>query len=123
MSARNQSVQTDISAKEVVMSFIQALNDNDFESARSHVDDALIFQGVMGSRHGADEYFRDMQKMKLKYAVQKVFEEGDDVCLWYDISMAGEQIFSAGWYKVEDGRIVSFKVVFDPRPLLKQARQ
>jgi limonene-1,2-epoxide hydrolase len=123
MRTRNQSIQQDINAKEVVLSFIEALNDSDFDGARSHVDDNLIFQGVMGSRQGADDYFRDMKKMKFKYAVQKVFEEGDDVCVWYDITMSGKQIFSAGWYKVEDGKIMSFKVLFDPRPLLEQASQ
>jgi limonene-1,2-epoxide hydrolase len=121
MASRHQTMQ-DISAKEVVLSFIQALNDSDFDGARSHVDDALVFQGVMGVRNSADEYFKDMKKMKFKYAVQKVFEDGDDVCLWYDITMSDKQIFSAGWYKVEDGKIVSFKVLFDPRPLLEQAK-
>lgn len=122
MAARHQVIQTEVSAKEVVLSFIQALNDNDFDGARSHVDDALLFQGVMGTRTSADDYFRDMKKMKFKYAVQKVFESGDDVCLWYDITMGEREIFSAGWYKVEDGKIISFKVLFDPRPLLEQAK-
>lgn len=119
MASKHQTMQ-DTSAKEVVLSFIQALNNSDFDAARSHVDDGLVFEGVMGVRNSADEYFKDMKKMKLKYAVQKVFEDSDDVCLWYDITMSGKQIFSAGWYKVEDGKIVSFKVLFDPRPLLDQ---
>ncbi len=35
MATRPQSIQTGISAKEVVLSFIEALNDNDFEAASS----------------------------------------------------------------------------------------
>ncbi len=123
MQVKRQSVLYEVSAKEAVLSFIEALNDEDFDAAASHLHENMVFQGVMGSRYGADEYIKDMKKMKLKYAVQKTFEEGDDVCLWYDISMGGQQIFSAGWYKVEDGKIMSFKVIFDPRPLLDQAKK
>jgi limonene-1,2-epoxide hydrolase len=116
-------IQQAISAKEVVLSFIEALNDDNFEAARTHLDDAMIFQGVLGSRNGADDYIRDMKKMKLKYAVQKTFEDDDDVCLWYDITMSGIEVFSCGWYKVEDGRITLLKVIFDPRPVLEQAKK
>ena len=56
MPVRNQSIQYDISAKEAVLSFIEALNDNDFDGARTHIDDNMVFEGVMGSRHGADRH-------------------------------------------------------------------
>jgi limonene-1,2-epoxide hydrolase len=106
------------SAKEVVMSFINALNNDDFTTARTFTRHDLQFEGVMGSRDGADAYFNDMQKMRLKYDVKKVFVEGNDVCMFYDIDMSGKTIFSCGWYKVQDGKIASFRVIFDPRPLL-----
>jgi hypothetical protein len=123
MSVKNQAVQHAVSAKEVVLSFIDALNDGNFDAARTWVDDNLVFEGVMGSRHGADDYIKDMKKMKFKYAVQKVFVNGDDICLWYDITMSGLEVFSCGWYKVEEGKINSFKVLFDPRPVLEQAKK
>jgi len=124
MPIKNQTVQTATSAKKVVLSFIKALNDSNFDAARAWLDDEMLFEGVMGSRHGADDYIKDMKKMKFKYAVQKVFADGDDVCLWYDITMQqGLEVFSSGWYKVEDGKINSFKVLFDPRPVLEQAKK
>jgi limonene-1,2-epoxide hydrolase len=112
---------TTASSKQTVLSFIKALNEEDFDSARKYTDDDLQFIGVMGTRNGADAYFNDMAKMKLKYDVQKAFAEGNDVCLWYDIDMGGRKIFSSGWYHIEHHKIAWFKVLFDPRPLLEPA--
>lgn len=105
-------------AKKTVLSFIKAMNAEDFNAARSYVDESMDFIGVMGTRHGAEAYFKDMEKMKFKYEVEKVFADETDVCLWYTINMSGKKIPTAGWYHLEDGKIREFKVLFDPRPLL-----
>jgi limonene-1,2-epoxide hydrolase len=105
-----------------VLRFINSLNEDDFTTARECVTDDLTFTGVMGTRHGADAYFTDMERMKLKYNIKKVFADGNDVCLWYDVVMDSKPILSCGWYQLEQGRIRSFQVVFDPRPLLEPAK-
>ena len=105
-------------AKETVLAFLEALNDEDFEKAASYTTDDLVFIGVLGERHGADAYFDDMKKMKLKYAVQKAFADDNEVAVFYDIAMGGKSIFAAGWYTLSHEKIKSFKVIFDPRPLL-----
>lgn len=102
----------------VVKAFIKAVNDEDFTTARTYVNDDLKFEGVMGSRDGAETYFNDMKRMKFKYAIKKAFADDNDVCLLYDIDMNGTAIFTCGWYRLENGKISSIKVVFDPRPLL-----
>ena len=104
----------------VVNAFIKAINDEDFTTARKYVNHNLKFDGVMGSRDGADAYFNDMTRMKFKYDVKKLFADENDVCLLYDINMGGATIFTCGWYKLEKGKISSLKVVFDPRPLLEK---
>lgn len=109
------------SAKDVVLSFLKALNESDFKEARNYVHDNLSFVGVLGKRDGADAYFRDMEKMKLKYDIKKVFVDRDDVCVLYDIDMGGTKVFTTGWYKVKQNRIESFRVVFDPRPVMKNS--
>lgn len=106
---------------ETVSRFINALNEEDFETARNCVTDDLTFTGVMGVRNGADAYFNDMKRMKLKYSIRKIFADDKDICLWYDIVMENKSILSSGWYQLEEGRIKSFQVVFDPRPLLEAA--
>jgi hypothetical protein len=102
------------------MSCIDALNAENFDEARKYANDDMEFEGVMGARHGAEAYFQDMRKMKLKYKVKKVFENGDDVCLLYDLDISGQTIFGCGWYHLQQGRISRLQVVFDPRPLLEK---
>ncbi|WP_421943484.1 nuclear transport factor 2 family protein [Pedobacter sp.] len=109
---------TEHNNKVVVNDFINALNKEDFDTARQQLADDVTFKGVMGERNGADVYIEDMRKMKFKYDVKKSFVNGQDVCLWYDINMGEKTIFSAGWYKLEADKIKSFEVLFDPRPLL-----
>lgn len=105
-------------AKETVLAFVNALNDEDFDAARAFLTDDMSFVGVLGTRDGGDVYMQDMQKMRFKYDVQKVFVDGTDVCLWYTIDMGGPKIFSSGWYTTEVGKVKSLKVLFDPRPVL-----
>lgn len=109
------------SAKDVVLSFVDALNRSDFQAARKCVTDDLKFEGALGTREGADLYFRDMERMQLRYSVKKVFADETDVCLFYDITMANVTVFCAGWYRLSSGKIRSFRVVFDPRPVLEAA--
>lgn len=107
---------------ETVLRFINSLNEEDFTTARECVTDDLTFTGVLGTRHGADAYFTDMERMKLKYNIRKVFADDNDVCLWYDVIMDSKPILSCGWYQLEQDRIRSFQVVFDPRPLFEAAK-
>lgn len=106
--------------KQTVLDFIDAMNQFDYQKARSYVTDDLSFVGVLGTRNGAEAYFNDMQKMRFQYNVIKVFADGNDVCLIYDIKMGEQTIFCCGWYQLEENKIKSFRVVFDPRPLLEK---
>jgi limonene-1,2-epoxide hydrolase len=107
------------SANDVVLQFIKALNEEDFAAARGHAADDLKFIGVLGERDGADTYFTDMRRMKFKYDIKRVFSDGDDVCIFYDIDMGSTTIFSSGWYHVVNGKVNSIRVIFDPRPVLE----
>lgn len=109
--------------KELVLNFIELINEERFDEARNLAHDAMTFKGVLGSRDGADAYFNDMRNMKLKYKIIKAFEEGNDVCVLYDLDMSGLTIFGCGWYQVEQGKVTALKVVFDPRPVLEQANK
>ena len=107
-------------AAKTVQSFLKALNNEDFKAARNYLTDDVKFIGVMGTRDGGDVYMADMEKMKFKYDIQKVFEDGDDVSVFYDINMGGKTLFCSGWYHLSGGKIDSIKVIFDPRSLLEK---
>lgn len=110
-------------SKEVVLHFLDALNSEDFDTVKTLLADDMTFDGVMGKRDGADAYVDDMRKMKFKYELIKAFSDGHDVCVLYNINMGkGDPIYSAGWYTVKYGKIKTFKVVFDPRPLLEDKK-
>ena len=106
-------------SKDIVLTFIQALNREDFATAKKYLDDDMSFEGVLGSRKGAGVYIEDMKKMKFKYEVQKALADENDVALLYSIDMGGTTILTAGWYGVSNGKIMTIKVIFDPRPVLK----
>jgi limonene-1,2-epoxide hydrolase len=118
-------MESQSSAKETVVSFLTALNDEDFKRARSFVDESLKFVGALGTRDGAEAYFKDMEQMRLKYGLKKVFSDGDDVCVLYEINFGRppEPILTCGWYKVHNGKINSLRTIFDPRPLLQPPKQ
>jgi hypothetical protein len=122
----NTTVSTDAapqqSARDIVLSCVRAINREDFAAARRLVSDDLSFVGVLGERHGADAYFKDMEQMRLKYSIKQTVAEGDDVCVLYDLEMSGKTIFVCGWYHVENGYIKSLRVIFDPRPVLEPSR-
>jgi hypothetical protein len=105
-------------ARELVLSLVDALNGHDYKRAREYAHPNMQFEGVMGSRDGAEAYFKDMEKMQLEYNIKKVFTEGNDVCLLSDLMIDNKTIFCCSWYHVEDDKVKSLKVVFDPRPLI-----
>ena len=111
------------SSKEIVQTFLHALNKEDFDTAAEYLSDDMVFDGVMGKRNSAASYIEDMKKMKFKYDIEKIFEDGNDVCVLYNIDMSGKaKIFTSGWYHLSYGKIKNLKVVFDPRPLLEKQK-
>ena len=104
--------------RELVLAYLQALNDENFDLARRYVSDDMEFTGALASRQGADAVFADLGRMRLKYDIRKVFVDANDVGVFYDVTLSGVTVFTCGWYKLEDGQIRSLKVVFDPRPVL-----
>lgn len=110
-------------AKDIVLSLIDAINKEDFKTARSFVTNDMKFNGVLGSRDGAEAYFKDMEKMKLKYDIQKTFVDENDVCVFYELEMGGKNVFCCAWYQVRDEQVSSLKVIFDPRPVLEASEK
>lgn len=104
--------------RDLVLAYVSALNHENFVQAKRHISDDFAFEGVLGSRKGADSYIGEMEHMRLKYDLKKVFVDGNDVCLWYNVTLSGTPVLTAGWYHVEAGKISSLNVVFDPRPVL-----
>jgi hypothetical protein len=104
--------------KEVVLELGKALNDESFQIARRYVSDDMKYVGPFGSRDGAEAYLQEIERLRLKFDIQKIFADDKNVCVLYDITVSGITLFACGWFQVNAGRVSSLRVTFDPRPLL-----
>ena len=50
MKTTKESPTPDVDAKDIVLTFINALNAEDFDTAKSCVRDDLVFEGVLGTK-------------------------------------------------------------------------
>ena len=106
-------------ARETVMSYIKALDSQDYVSARKWLCDNVLVKGPAGEAfRSPDEFISMMKNQHGKYDVKKVFADGEDVCLLYDFIANTATVFFSSWYKVKNGKINSIQTVFDPRPFM-----
>src|SRR5260221_14653497 len=59
--------------KEVVLGLGKALNDESFQIARRYVSDDMKYVGPFGSRDGAEAYLQEIERLRLKFDIQKIF--------------------------------------------------
>ena len=73
-------------AREVVTSYLAALSNQDFKTARGYLKDDISFQASIALYDSADAYFAGNEELRAKYGVKvvydikKVIADGDDVC-------------------------------------------
>jgi hypothetical protein len=102
----------------VVLSLGKALNEENYAAARKYVSESMKYVGPFGSRDGAEAYLHEIERLHLKFDIQKIFADDRDVCVLYEITVSGITLFACGWFQVEAGTVRSMRVTFDPRPLL-----
>lgn len=114
------------SAKEIVMEYLQTLIERrDFKAARSYLKDDLSYVSPLNSFHGVEPYLKYNQSLHLpKPDIKKVFVDGDDICLLYEMTLATNTapLFVSMWVRVDGGKISSIRLVFDPRPFVQPGR-
>ncbi len=102
--------------QDVVVGYIGALDGQDYDRALGYLNEGVRIRGPAGETYGKPLDFIEMlRKYKGKYDVKKVFADGDDVCVLYDLKTTGPTVFMSSWYQVRDGKIVSINTIFDPR--------
>ncbi len=106
-------------AKSVVLNYIEALDRQDYDAARDYLKDRLPVTGPGEGFDSADRFIEMLRTYRSRYDVKKVFAEGDEACVLYDLGTPGATVFMCSWYRVEDGKIASIRSVFDPRPFAR----
>ena len=107
-------------AAQVAEGFFDAWTGKDFAGARALVHDDLSFEGPIDSFSDADSYLASLRQLaQIVTGVEKlkVFVDGEDVCVIYDLKTAPVPTArTCEWYRVRDGKVASVSVVFDARP-------
>ena len=115
-------------AKAVADKFFSAWTKGDLDTARTLLHDDVSFAGPIDSFDNADAYvgaLRGLSQIVASAEEQKVFVDGNDVCVIYDLvtkTPAGTAA-TAEWYHVRDGKISSVRVYFDARPFAPMFEQ
>jgi hypothetical protein len=76
------------SASEIVESYRAALGKGDFAAARTLMQDNMTFQGPFDTFSKADDYLeatRRLASIIQRIDLKKVFVDGDDVCVLYEM--------------------------------------
>jgi hypothetical protein len=103
-------------AREVVMSYIQTLDQRDTAAARQYLQDSVFIKGPGGEAfRSPDDFLRMMEQQRGRYDIKKVFVDGEDVCLLYDFVTGKARVLFCSWYQVKVGKIASIQTIFDPR--------
>jgi SnoaL-like protein len=108
------------SSTELVLSCIKALDTQDYDQAASYLSEKVRIMGPAGEAfHKPKEFVGMLSQYRGKYDVRKIFSDGNDVCLIYELSAGKAKTMMCSWYKVENGKIVWIQTIFDPKPFNK----
>lgn len=107
-------------ALEVVQKYQEATGKGDFGAARKLVRDDLAFHGPIDQFDKPEPLFEALKTLLPiveRIEVRRVFVDGDDVCVLYDMvtKTSGTELI-VEWFKVRNDKIASIRVVFDARP-------
>ena len=109
-------MSSDSKSRDLVMAYNGALDRQHYDEALGRLHDRVRIRGPAGEAFGKPLDFIEMlRKYRGKYDVKKVFVDGDDVCVIYDLKTVGPTVSMSSWYQVKGGKIVSIQTVFDPR--------
>ncbi len=106
---------------DVVQGFMKAMEEGDFAQARGFLADRFSFQGPIDTFNRPEQYLESLKKLQgiiERVEMKKVFVDGDDACLLYDMVTRTPvgTAFIAEWHRVKGGKIAEIRPAFDARP-------
>lgn len=102
----------------VALSYIEACGQKNFEAVAKLLDPGVQFVGPGNTLNGAPAYLAALRRIGavwVRSEVKKVFADGPDVCVIYDLvtdTPAGD-VPIVEWLRVDGGRIASVRLFFD----------
>ena len=108
-------------SRTVAATYFRAWKERDFATLRGILADDVTFSGPLATLDNADDAVKGLTGMAEildDIVVRHVFVDGPDVLTWFDLhTTVAPPAPTANWQHIEDGRITSIRVTFDPRPL------
>jgi len=124
---KNESAK---SAKEIVTEFIQAWEQKDWQTVRSHISDniSVLAAGPFkpNTFHQAEAYMYYLEHSNYPpREIKKVIADGNEVCLLFEMTYREPPppltTFLCGLFHMnDDGKIGSLRIVLDPRELFQK---
>jgi hypothetical protein len=126
---KNES--SSISAKEIVMEFMQAWERKDWKNLRSHITDdiSVLAPGPFkpNTFHQAEAYVYYLEHSHYPpREIKKVISEGNDICLLFEMTYREPPVtvfVCALFHANDDGKIDSLRIVLDPRELFQKFKR
>jgi limonene-1,2-epoxide hydrolase len=111
--------------KSIVLAYQEAFYRNDRPAVRKLLADKGNFIGPLNSFTDTEAFLDSasiFMKLVKKTEIKKIFVDGNQVCLLYDMTTLVPSIPTlpiASWFKIEQGKINFFQVHFDPGAFVK----
>lgn len=107
---------------EIARTYFRAWKERDFDALGAILADDVTFRGPLGTAEGAQECLRGLRGLAeiiTDIVVQHVFVDGPDVLTWYDLhTRVAPPAPTANWSHIEDSKITTIRVTFDPREMV-----
>jgi len=108
-------------AADIAATYFRAWIAKDFQTLRSILADEVTFDGPLAKLQGAQDVAAGLERLAQitsDITIRKRFVDGQDVLTWFDLhTTVAPPAPTANWQHVENGKITSIDVAFDPRPL------
>lgn len=108
--------------RDVAATYFRAWKERDFATVRGILADDVTFAGPLATLDNADDAVKGLEGMAKildDIVVQHVFVDGADVLTWFELhTTVAPPAPTANWQHIEDGKVTSIRVAFDPRALV-----
>ena len=111
---------------DIVRSMFAAFKAKDYATMKGFLASNFSATGPLGETTNTDQFIEGLKRissMVTDVQVQHIWVDGNDVAGFVEVhtNRTEKPISMVKWFHVENGKVVSAKVVFDPRPLLMTA--
>jgi hypothetical protein len=115
-----------VSPKEIAESYFETWKDHNFEAFHSLLADDATFLGPLGQANNASECtqgIKGLSTIVTHIDIQHMWVDGNEVITWYDLhtSKTKQPLPVVNWIHIENNKIKSIKVTFDPRTLFEES--